>query len=387
MPQSTPFPQSTPATDSSLPRTGGADHAPARPSAESGRPSVFDTPPDIPGCVSFPMTLREYERNDERLEFWDARRETAWKLRDYVTAHHEHPLTRLAVLAGRLASVRGSPIECLGTVSLIRREATGRLRWVMQPDQVVYLDWARSRPAGRVVRVGEDALPDVVLEVDHTTDVRRWKLKLYQECGFPELWVSVPHETSVRKPGLTIHLREGDGYRVSGESRAFPGWRVEEIHRALTEAPLSGKVWRALERVGRAMGAREGTGPDDDPLTRSLTASARKEGRSEGFTDGRSEGFTDGRSEGFTEGRSEGFTEGRAEGRTAGCRGGRLAERVDAVRAVLRSRGIEPAAGFAEEPELLAAPPLEAVLAAALACTDEADFRRRLHDPSAHPLP
>ena len=292
------MPQSTPATDSSLPRTGGPGHAPARPSGEPERPSVFDTPPDLPGCESFPMTLREFERSDERLEFWDARRETAWKLRDYVTAHHEHPLTRLAVLAGRIASVRGSPIECLGTVSLIRREATGRLRWVMQPDQVVYLDWARSRPAGRVVRVGEDALPDVVLEVDHTTDVRRWKLKLYQECGFPELWVSVPHETSVRKPGLTIHVREGDGYRVSEESRAFPGWRVEEIHRALTESRLSGKAWHALERVGRAMGAREGTRPDDDPLTRSLTASAREEGRTEGFTDGRSEGFTEGRRRG-----------------------------------------------------------------------------------------
>ena len=381
MPQSTHVPQPSPATDTAPPHGDGPGPgpAPARPSAEPERPSVFDTPPDIPGCVSFPMTLREYERSDERLEFWDARRETAWKLRDYVTAHHEHPLTRLAVLAGRLASVRGSPIECLGTVSLIRREATGRLRWVMQPDQVVYLDWARSRPAGRVVRVGEDALPDVVLEVDHTTDVRRWKLKLYQECGFPELWVSVPHETSVRKPGLTIHVREGNGYRVSEESRAFPGWRAEEIHRALTEAPLSGKVWRALERVGRAMGAREGTGPDDDPLTRSLTASAREEGRTEGFTDGRSEGFTDGR--------SEGFTEGRAEGRTAGCRGGRLAERVDAVRALLRSRGIEPAAGFPDEPELLAAPSLETVMAAALACTDEADFRRRLRDPSAPPPP
>ena len=389
------MPQSTPATDSSLPRTGGPGHAPARPSGEPERPSVFDTPPDLPGCESFPMTLREFERSDERLEFWDARRETAWKLRDYVTAHHEHPLTRLAVLAGRIASVRGSPIECLGTVSLIRREATGRLRWVMQPDQVVYLDWARSRPAGRVVRVGEDALPDVVLEVDHTTDVRRWKLKLYQECGFPELWVSVPHETSVRKPGLTIHVREGDGYRVSGESRAFPGWRVEEIHRALTESRLSGKAWHALERVGRAMGAREGTRPDDDPLTRSLTASAREEGRTEGFTDGRSEGFTEGRTEGFTEGRTEGFTEGRTEGftegrtegRTAGCRGGRLAERVDAVRALLRSRGIEPAAGFADEPELLAAPSLETVMAAALACTGEADFRRRLRDPSAPPPP
>ena len=349
MPQSTPAPQSSIRTDSDLARTGGAGPSPVRPSGEPERVSVLDTTPDFPGCDAIPMNRREYERNQERLEFWDARREMAWMVREPVTAYHEHPLTRLAVLAGRIASVRGSPIECLGTVSLIRREATRRSRWVMQPDQLVYLDWLRSRPAGRVIEVDDDTLPDVVLEVDHTTDARRWKLKLYMECGFPELWVSVPHETSVRDPGLTIHLREGGGYVASPESRAFPGWRVEEIHRALTEAPLTTRTWRTLERVGRAMGAREGTRPDDDPLTRSLTASAREEGRA------------------------------------SGCTSGRLAERVAAVREVLRARGIEPSADFAEGPDLLAAPSLETVMAAALSCTDEADLRRRLRDPSAPP--
>ena len=55
------------------------------------------------------------------------------------------------------------------------------------------------------------------------------------------------------------------------------------------------------------------------------------------------------------------------------------------MREVLRARGIEPDADFVEEPELLAAASLEVVMAAALACTDEADFRRRLRDPSARP--
>ena len=325
---------------------------------------MLDTPPEFPGCESFRMTLREFERTSERLEFWDARTETAWKVRN-VYLPHEVPTHRLTWLASRIA-VRARLVDRL----LSRREATGRRRWVMHADQIVYLNRPRSRPEGPVVRVGEDDLPDVVLEVDHTTDVRRWKLKLYQECGFPEIWVSVPDETSVRKPGLTIHLRDGDGvdgggggYRVSGESRAFPGWRTEEIHRALTEAPLSGMAWRAIERVGREMGAREGTRPDDDPLTRSLTTSAREEGR------------------------AEGFAEGRVDGRTSGCGAGRRAERADAVRALLRARGIEPAASFADEPELLAGAPLETLMAAALACTDEADFHRRLRGPSARPPP
>ena len=281
------MPQSSPSPLSTRPRAGASGGA-ARSAARPERPPVLDTPPDLPGCESFRMTLREFERTRERLEFWDAHTETAWQVRD-VYMQHEAPTERLAWLASRIASVRGSMIDCYGSVSLTRLEAAGRRRWVMQADQIVYLNRPHSRPEGPVVRIGEDDLPDVVLEVDHTTDARRWKLKLYQECGFPEIWVSVPDETSVRSPGLTIHLREDDGdggageggghrYRVSEESRAFPGWRTEEIHRALTEAHLSGMAWRALERVGRAMGAREGTRPDDDPLTRSLTA-GRARGR------------------------------------------------------------------------------------------------------------
>ena len=350
MPQSNPFPPPFPSTDSMPPPSGGPGTVPARPSDEPACPSVEDTPPDLPGCVSFPLTVREFELNRERFEFWDARIGIAWKVRDHVTVDHEHPLCRLAVLAGRIASVRGSPIECYGSVSLVRREATGRYRWAMKADQIVDLDAPRWRPVGRRIDVDEDPLPDVVLEVDHTTDVRRWKLKLYMECGFPELWVCVPNETSVRNPGLTIHLREGDGYVEAPESRAFPGWRVEEIHRALTEAPLTTRTWRALERVGRTMGAREGTRPDDDPLTRSLNAKAREEGR--------------------------------AEGRSSGFRAGRLAERMDAVRTVLRARGIETGDGLPGERELFAAPSLETVLAAALACADEADLRRRLSEGS-----
>ena len=77
----------------------------------------------------------------------------------------------------------------------------------------------------------------------------------------------VPWESSVRRPELAIHVRRGDGYREEPTSRAFPGWRAEEIFRTLTEAPMSEGAWRALERVALAMGARDGTKPEDDPLT------------------------------------------------------------------------------------------------------------------------
>ena len=89
------------------------------------------------------------------------------------------------------------------------------------------------------------------------------------------------------------------------------------------------------------MGAREGTRPEDDPITRSLNARARAEGRAEGSEEGR------------------------------------LAERAEAVLATLRARGIRD---FAADPELFAGLGIETLMAAALACTDEADFRQRISE-------
>lgn len=48
--------------------------------------------------------------------------------------------------------------------------------------------------------VGEHDFPDVVLEVDHTTDVRRGKLGLYEAWGFPEVWVEVPDDRTAPRP-------------------------------------------------------------------------------------------------------------------------------------------------------------------------------------------
>ena len=56
----------------------------------------------------------------------------------------------------------------------------------------------------------------------------------------------------MRRPGLAIHVRRGDGYHEERTSRAFAGWRAEEIHLALTEAPMSEVAWRALERTALA---------------------------------------------------------------------------------------------------------------------------------------
>ena len=93
---------------------------------------------------------------------------------------------------------------------------------------------------------------------------------MYEAWGFPELWVEVPESASPsrgagRRPGLTMHRLEGGAYREAPESAAFVGWRAEEVHATLNEAELSEGSGAVLERVGRALGEREGTGPEDLP--------------------------------------------------------------------------------------------------------------------------
>ena len=339
----------TPSTAPSVAQPAGMPAPAPAPSPAS------EHPPDLPGCKPMPLPASKLDTYEGRLEVWDGRTETAWVC-EPTTIYHELPTRRVAEVAGRIASVRGSPIRCIGSADLIERDAADRRRWILQADEVVYLHPGRARMPKRVVEVGTHDLPDVVLEVDHTTDVRRWKLGKYQAWGFPEIWVLVPWEESMRAPGMVIHARGADGgYRQVTQSVAFPGWEAEEIHAALTGEPLSVEAYAAVERVGRALGAREGTSPEDDPLTRSLNARARAEGREQGHAAG------------HTEGHAAGHTEGHAAGR------------AEAVLAVLQARGIDTA-GLAAAPGLLTRHSLETSIAAALACSGEADFRRRLHE-------
>ena len=247
---------------------------------------------EFPGCRPIPLRREALSTHEGRFEYWDGDTETAWVVREPTSATHEQPSQRLAGLAHVIAGVRGAPIECYGTMDLLLRNERGEKWRIMQADQSLYLHPWRARLPAEAMEVGVHDRPDVVLEVDHTTDVRRGKLSLYEAWGFPEVWVDVPESGyAVRRPaglspGLTIHLLEDDGYRSATRSRAFPDWRAAEIHIALNEAALSIETSRVLRRVGRALGAREGTGPDDTPWLRM----EREESRAEGHAQGRTEG-------------------------------------------------------------------------------------------------
>ena len=243
---------------------------------------------EFPGCRAVTITREAIATYEGRYELWDAETETAWMVREPTGAAHEQPSQRLARLGGMIADARGAPIECFGSTDLERRDAQGRRQRIMQADQAVYVYPRRTWwPAGAIV-VGEHPYPDVILEVDHTTDVRRGKLALYEAWGFPEVWVEVPDRTTPsrpagRRPGLTIHVLEGGAYLESAVSRAFTGWTVEEIHTALNEEALSAGTCRSLARVGRVLGEWGGTGPDDMPWLRGHRREARAAGRAEGI--------------------------------------------------------------------------------------------------------
>jgi hypothetical protein len=96
-----------------------------------------------------------------------------------------------------------------------------------------------------------------------------------------------------------------------------------------------------LERVARALGAREGTGPDDDPMLRAFGENKLAQGRAEGIAE----------------------------------------ELTAVVRSLLGSRGIRVSEDFPGDVAALAGAGREALVAAALGCVDEADFWRHLGRP------
>ncbi len=310
-----------------VPRDGVTSPPPARPEMA------------FPGCTPRRVQRSDIETWEGRLEYWDAATETAW-VAEPTTPYHERPSRRLTQLVDRIAAERGSAIECYGSMDLMQHDEHGAPRRILQADESVYVHPRRARlPGSKAMVAGEHDFPDVVLEVDHTTDVRRGKLGLYEAWGFPELWVEVPDERAAsrprgRRPGLTIHRLVAGAYHTSAASGVFPGWTAAEIHAGLNETMLSERTFAVLQRVGVALGARDGTGPDDDPML----GWHRRQGRSQG----------------------------------------RTAARLEMVREVLRARGIALSDQNLAQLSALDAASDEALVRAALACKGAADFLARL---------
>ena len=301
---------------------------------------------EFPGCRAINIPRAEIADYDGRYEFWDADTETALMVCEPTSPYHERSSVRLARMTDHIAAASGIDIEVLGASDLLLRDSNGNRHRIMQADQIVYTRPIMSRPLGHAVEVGPEEIPDVVLEVDLTTDVRRGKLKLYESWRFPEVWVEVPEVRAPsrpnRKPGLTIYLLGNDGYHEAPTGIAFPTWTGTEIHAGMNEhrhgKPISDAAATVLRRVGRVMGKAAGSGPDNDPFLRAERAESRDEGRIEG--------------------------------------------RVEALREILddmfEARAIRLSAQFNERLVASADKPVKALLGAARTCRNEDDFWRRV---------
>ena len=291
------------------------------------RPKLGSTFP-LSGCRPFPLSAAAMAEYDGRYEYWEAG--VAWELRD-VSPKHERPSTRLAEVIIDIAKMRGRPIEMFRTADLQERGAGGTRIRAAQADELVYLDYHHEVPD--VFVVGDLPLPDVVFEVDLTTDIRDRKFDVYTAWGVPELWVEVPDAdlpSKRKRPGLTIYLLEAGCFRERGESAAFPTLTSQEIHAALNEPSTSAATVETVRRVGGIMGRRTGTGPEDDPFLGVERRLSRRD------------------------------------------------ERVAMLESLLKTRGIDVTPGLRAETRHIAALDRDAVLRAALESTDLDDFRRRL---------
>ena len=299
----------------------------------------------FPGCKGVPMTADEMMESEDgpHIEYWDAEDGIAWMVREDAGFDHELPANRLPVLLHGIAQARGADVVCGGHMTFYERGADGKHIRAMEADQTVFLDhaaaYAMTHPP---IVLGSLKPPDVVLEVDHTTDVRRRKLGEYERWRFPEVWVEVPEAESQsraksRKSGLTIHRLDAKTgcYAEVHASGKLLGWTAEEIHLALNERRRSKRTSAALVRVGRAMGEAGGTAPADDPILRHILDEATAAAKS--------------------------------------------VATLDAVRQILDQRGIGYAPGLFEG--LPAQHDREALVAVALACHSEADFLARLAVP------
>ena len=297
----------------------------------------------LSGCRAVPMTEAERAAYAGRMAYWDGELELAWEVHDH-SRHHEGACFRLGRVIGAIAQIRGTPIELLRSTDLQERNAAGKRLHAAQADELVYLDPA-GVPLDDVVLIGRSPLPDVLVEVDLTTDVRDRKLKLYAEWGIPELWVEVPDaemRSKRKRPELTVYILEDGEFYKRAESQAFPTWTADEIHKAMNEPDLSPGTADALRRVGRKMGEAAGTGADDDPII----GPDRRTLRADAFG------------------------------------AGRRNERLAILAQLLAARKIPAGVALVEHADRIAAVPSGAAVEAALECTDFDDFLGRLAHPS-----
>ena len=105
----------------------------------------------VPRLQAGPPPRAKIERFEGRLEYSDAATETAW-ICEPTTSYHERPARLLTRLAEVISRVRGSHIECYGSMDLLLRDERGEPRRIMQSDESLYLHPADAKLPGAARR-------------------------------------------------------------------------------------------------------------------------------------------------------------------------------------------------------------------------------------------
>ena len=128
---------------------------------------------EFPGCRPVHVRREELEDyGDGRFEYWNARTEIGM-VAENPTTHHECRAMRLSNCVTLIAAKRGSPVDQIGAAAFVVRGPDGKKKRGMSADQVVYVHPANARLRGGGIEYRVDSLPDLVLEGDYSTDVRR----------------------------------------------------------------------------------------------------------------------------------------------------------------------------------------------------------------------
>ena len=122
--------------------------------------------------------------------------------REAPTWEHEGPAQTLGEMAALIAAVRAPRSSATGrwASSGVMRPARAGASCIRIRPFIFTVPLVEQEVEDRLLVVGR-SFPDVVLEVDHTTDVRPGKLKLLSPGAFRRLWVEVPGPGPAKPPG------------------------------------------------------------------------------------------------------------------------------------------------------------------------------------------
>jgi Uma2 family endonuclease len=163
-----------------------------------------------------------------------------------LSLRHENPNRKLAWLIEVLAEEMEVDIEPAGSTTFQRED----LRKGFEPDSCFYIQNAEAIRGMEKIDLDVDPPPDLVIEVDITTDSLD-KFPILAGIGVPEVWRYIAEK-------VTIYKLEGGGYVEAEHSLAFLALTSEMVTQFLEEGrQMKSSAW--VRRVREWARSQSGT--------------------------------------------------------------------------------------------------------------------------------